>query len=133
MMTREELKKAAEAEDWETVDSEITEVVKDPSNIEWAYKTLIHDRNGNVRDLGVSILEKAHIPEKKFKEFRPTLYKIMTSDDNPYVRYRSAFALTVHGSGEYKEDVQKVLHQAEKDKDVSDLAMEYLSQIDGNE
>lgn len=123
------IKDAARDERWDYVDSKIPAIVKDSRFVDWAAKKGISSKNGNVRDLGVSIIEKADISFGAFPSLKDSLYALMKKDSNTYVRYRSAFALSAHGAGEYQKDVVGVLKKAAKDKDVSDIAKEYLSRI----
>lgn len=125
----EQLIEAARKEDWDTVDQEIPKIVKKRAAVQWAYKTGIKDSNANVRDLAVSILEKAPILEQDFSGMRETVYNLMKSDAHRYVRFRAAFTLAVHGAGEHKKDVARTLQEAEKDKDVSDIAKNYMKNL----
>lgn len=120
---------AAKKENWEYVDSEIPSIVADSRFIRWACKEGIENRNGNVRDLGVSILEKSKITFNSYPGLKDTLHSLMKTDANPYVRYRSAFTLAGHGAGKYKKEVVEVLNSAVKDKDVSEIAKGYLKKI----
>lgn len=117
---------AARKEDWDYLDAKIPELVKDSSNIDWAYANL-EDTNPNIRDYGASLLEKAVIPKERFQKFNPRIRKHMVNDSNPYVRFRCAFALAAHNN--IDEDVVRVLKLAKLDQDVSDIAEEYLSRI----
>ncbi len=120
---------AAKQENWDLVDERITDVAKDPTVIGWAYDVGLSDQNPHVRDLAASILEKGKIQNSVFESMRPTLYRVMTTDDHVYARYRSAFALAVHGPGNYKADVKRVLEEAEQDDAVSKLAKQYLARL----
>ncbi len=125
----EELVDAAKREDWDTIDDVIPKVCNTQSYIQWAYETGVEDKDGNVRDLAVSILEKAQIPSAHFRDIGKTLYGLMNSDDNPYVRFRAAFALAAHDMGDHGERVIEVLREAKKNPDVADLAEGYLSKV----
>jgi len=124
-----ELIEAARKEDWDLVDEKIPELVKDPSVVNWAYDSGIDDEDGNVRDFAASILEKARISKERFDDMRETIYGHMGSDSNKYVRFRSAFALAAHGVGSHRDEVERVLHEAEKDEDTADIARGYLGKI----
>jgi hypothetical protein len=119
----------AEAENWDEIDREIPDIVKNKDYVNWAYSTALSYANGNVRDLGVSILEKAAIEENEFAQMRDRLYNKMLNDSNIYVRFRSAFALAAHGPGKYKKKVISVLKSALKDDDVKDFAEKYIKQL----
>jgi hypothetical protein len=123
-MVLNRLIQAAKEEDWDFVDKELPEFAKDPANIEWAYGVGLADSNGNVRDLGASILEIAKISPDRFGGMRDRITQHMKGDDNPYVRYRCAFALAAHGQA--NDQVRAVLMEATKDDDVAAIAKDYL-------
>lgn len=123
------LVKAAKEEEWDYVDSKLPTVKDYKQLVEWSFNKGIHDEDKNIRDLGISIIEKADIPEKEFMKMRPQIFKLMISDPNPYVRFRSAFALSAHGAGGYSRHVKQALQEAEKDKDVRKIAKQYLKKF----
>jgi len=125
----DKLIKAAKKEDWGYVDRKITTIKNYEPFIRWAFPIGIHDSDGNVRDLGVSLIEKTPIPEDNFELMRPELFKLMRTDPNIYVRFRSAFALAAHGPGRYSKEVIQILKKAEKDKEVSKIAKQYLKKF----
>ncbi|MBU0466109.1 MAG: hypothetical protein KJ718_00080 [Nanoarchaeota archaeon] len=129
MMGIEKLIDAAKKEDWETVDEQLPEVCEDPSVVSWAYNEGIKDDDGNIRDLAVSLLEKAPISESEFDDMRETVYGLMTSDLNKYVKFRAAFALAAHGVGSHKAEVEQLLHEAEKDNEIAKIARGYLAKV----
>jgi len=120
---------AAKAEKWDEVDKQIPKLIKNPVYVQWAYENALSSSNSNLKDLGASILEKAVIAEEKFALMRDKLYYRMIEEKNPYVRYRSAFALAAHGPGRYKNKVLDVLQEALRDKDVKKFAKKYLKQL----
>ena len=126
METLKKLKSAAKNEKWEYVDSMIPQISGNLEYAKWAYDEGIKDPDGNIRDLAVSIIEKSEIPENEFTRMRDTLCLLMENDKNKYVQFRSAFALVNHGPGKHKKKVLSKLYEAEKDKDVAELAKEYL-------
>ncbi len=124
------LLEAAKREEWGYVDSRIEEDAKNPEYVKWAYQNGLQDKDGNVRDLAVSILERAEcFPRTNSGSIIERLYELMTTDDNRYVRFRSAFALANHDPGEHRDDVLRTLREAEKDKDVSGIAKGYLAKF----
>jgi hypothetical protein len=127
MKMLDKLVSAAKKEDWNFVDLNISKIKDKPDYIRWAYDKGIHDKDKNVRDLGVSILEKAEISKSRFDVMKEELLYLMKSDTNPYVRFRSAFALAAHGAS--NSEVKKVLLKAKKDPDVADIAAGYLKKI----
>ena len=130
MMAIEELKKLAESgtdEDWEKIDAEIPKVCNQPDYLSWAYETGIKDDNGDVRDLAVSLLEKSHLSPAKFKPMKAEILRRMKTDPNPFVRYRSAFALVAHKVS--SPEIIGVLKEAQKDPNTADIAKEYLSKL----
>ena len=129
-MTLRKIADAAKAEKWDEVDKLIPKLVKNPNYIQWAYERALSSSNPNLKDLGASILEKAVIAEEKFSMMRDKLYYRMIEEKNPYVRYRSAFALAVHGPGRYKGEVVRVLKEALSDEEVSTFAKKYLKKLD---
>ena len=126
----EGLVRAAKEENWDYVDSVIPEICNRKESLEWAYNTGIRDEDDNVRDLAVSILEKASIDSSGFDRMRDKIAELMESDPNPYVRYRSAFTLAAHGPGKYRDNVLKVLKEAEQDRDVSEISKNYQSRLE---
>jgi hypothetical protein len=128
--TLADLKDEARMERWDRVDLAIRRLVSDPRYYRWAAKTGINEANGDVRDLAVSIIEMAEIPAKEFDGMRGALFGRMMCDENEYVRYRSAFALAKHESGQYKERVKVTLREASNDKDVGEIAKFYLRQME---
>lgn len=127
-MKLDKLVEAAKAENWDLVDEQLPDVVKDYASVEWAYDSALSDNDGNVRDLGVSIIELADIPPANFKKMEYSLRQHMKQDDNPYVRFRCAFALAAHDSPD--EEVVRVLNEATRDDDVADIAQNYLKKIE---
>ena len=127
--TLEMLKDAAKREDWESVDSAMDSIAGDPRYYRWAFGTGMRDADGNIRDLAVSIIEKSDIPNEDFSRMRGALFTHMMEDENLYARFRSAFALANHGSGQYKETVIGTLKLAARDDDVKEIAKQYLNRI----
>ena len=119
---------AAKDENWKYVDERINDICND-IKVQKRALQLLQDSDGNLRDLGASILGKAQIDHERFDAMRPFLSEVMMKDKNPYARYRSAFALAEHGAGRYKSNVLKVLKEAAKDKDVGEIAREYLERL----
>jgi HEAT repeat protein len=126
-MMIKDLINAAKSEDWEAIDEAIPKICDSEEYLLWAYETGIKDKNKDVRDLAVSILEKSHMPATRFKPMAPEILKLMKSDSNPYVRFRSAFALVAHN--EATEAVKNTLMEAQKDPDVAKIAEEYLGRL----
>ena len=96
----------------------------DPTVLSFASKKLF-SKNENVRDLAASIFEKSTTPLQEAISFE--LSELVIVDPNPYVRYRSAFAL--FSNGDRTENVILGLKDAAKDPDVSEIANGYLSQL----
>lgn len=119
---------AAKHEDWEVVDENIPNICEDITVQKKAIE-LLSDSDGNVRDLGASILGKPQIDPKIFLRAKPILKKVMWGDENLYARYRAAFALAEHGVGRYRTKVMQVLQQASEDKDVGNIARKYLDRL----
>jgi len=119
---------AAKEEDWEYVDGRIARICHD-IEVQKRALQLLKDSDDNVRDLGASILGKAHIDSERFAAMRPLLRDVMIKDSNCYARYRAAFALAEHGAGKYKKKVLEVLRQAVEDPDVAEIAREYLERL----
>jgi len=128
-MNMEELISAALEKDWDRVDQEMPEVVQLPEAVNWAYDVGIYADNGDVRDLGVSIIELSVILPEKFEEKRERLFDMMQNDKNSYVQYRCAFAFVQHGVGDYQTEVEATLNRALKDKEVSAQAQRYLDAL----
>jgi len=117
---------AAKREEWDVVDRNIPNICNDPTVQERAIQ-LLKDSDGNVRDLGASILGKSHLSSQILSKAKPILKKVMGGDENPYARYRAAFALAEHGG--YNAQVMRVLQEASEDKDIGDIARKYLDRL----
>ena len=127
-MMIEDLIEAARQEDWVLIDGVLPSVCDKPEIVNWASVQGLKDSDGNVRDLAVSILEKTKvIPEEG--GVADKLHELMGSDDNPYVRYRSAFALAAHKPVAYGEEVRGVLQEALQDSATADIAKGYLAEF----
>jgi HEAT repeat protein len=123
------LMKAAREENWVFVDRSISRLNRDSEYYKWAYPDGIRDPNDNIRDLAVSIIERSDIPEREFALMRKPLHGLMLRDSNRYVRFRAAFALANHGPENYREEVIEKLNEAAKDKEVKEIARDYLSKL----
>lgn len=125
-MMIDNLIEAVKDENWELVDEEIPKICNNGEFFRWASDPGLEDSDGNIRDFAASILEKTKrilSPDVKAR-----LYTHMKTDENPYVRFRSAFALINHKPIEqYLADVLKVLREASEDPEVADIAKDYLS------
>jgi len=117
---------AAKEGNWKEVDEGILKVRNNKLAVDWAFRKGLNDGNGNVRDLAASILEKTS--SSLTGEMKKKLYSHMKTDNNPYVNFRSAFAIAAHDSSFHKEEVKDVLEKAKKDPDVSQFAEFYLKQ-----
>ena len=127
-MRMEDIIDAARKEEWDLVDRRIPEVCNDSEAQEIAIK-LLGDSNANLRDLGASILAKStKLPTPT--RTKPILQRVMEGDSNPYARYRAAFALAGHHPGRYRPKVIEVLKEAAQDKDVGQIAKDYLRRLD---
>jgi len=119
----EKLIEAAKTEDWDFIDGQIPSIANDPEYLRWAIQKGIRDEDGNVRDLAASILEKT---ETLPSDSVALLYDKMKKDSNPYVKFRSAFALAGHGVRDHHDDVVQVLKEAQRDPEVAEIAGRYL-------
>src|SRR5258708_6130392 len=93
-MTPDKLVFAAVTGDWDMIDSVIALVANETDYLKLA-KANLADENGDLRDLAVSIYEATSSPLTG--DTLETFTDLMTTDGNPYVRFRSAFALFRHG------------------------------------
>jgi hypothetical protein len=118
---------AARREQWETVDEAIPGLCNNGHVVDWASQEGLKDGDGNIRDLAVSLLEKTRVLTGEMKE---RLFKRMKEDDNPYVRYRSAFAIAAHDTGYHRQEVIETLKQAQQDENVSEFAEDYLKKFE---
>jgi HEAT repeat protein len=123
--TFDDLRAAAKEENWELVDSHIPNFCDDNDTFNWARKSGIKSEDGNERDLAVSLLEKTGRDLEE--EDSSGLLQMIDTDQNPYVRFRSAFALFAHGNR--SEKVISKIKEAAQDEDVKEIAEGYLSQL----
>lgn len=114
---------AAKAERWNVIDKIIPEECDKEEVIVWASTKGLEDNNGNVRDLAAIILEKTKTLDRTMKT---KLLALMKSDPNPFVRFRSAFALAGHDPGFHKSEVLSVLNEAAKNEEIAGIAKRYL-------
>ncbi len=128
-VTYEDLRMAAEKEEWDFVDANIPKVVARKDAIDWALHEAIKSANVNVRDLGASMIGKAKISSNVFAKMRPSLFGLLERDADNYAGFRAACALAEHGPDKYLSDVRKTLQRFSKDKDVGGIAREYLQKI----
>lgn len=126
LMGISKLIEAAEKEDWDFIDTEIPKIASDPEVISWAVEAGVKHEDSNVRDLAVSIIEKAGMNPQRFANAEPILYDLMKRDNNPYVKYRSAFALAAHDSTKDRDQVIGMLQEALRDEDTKGIAESYL-------
>ncbi len=119
-----ELQSAATREDWDFVDTHLTGLSNDPKALDWSTNKGLTDEDDNLRDLAVSLLEKSSA------ELKPDITKKLLElfeDKNPYVGFRSAFALFSHG--DRSPEVLAKIHEAVLDEEVREIAEGYLSQL----
>lgn len=122
----EALQEAARNDEWDKVDAALPAVANDATILGWAQKNGLDDTEYRLRDLAVSMLEKASAPLSNDNIVR--LKELMaTEDENIYVRFRSAFALCRHGV--QGDKVMAKLHEALGDPDVGEIARGYLSRF----
>lgn len=117
---------AAKAEKWNLINKIIPEECNKKEVIAWATTKGIEDKDGNVRDLAVSILEKTKTLDKATKA---KLLSLMKNDSNDFVRYRSAFALAGHDPAYRKTEVLRILKEAAKNDEIKGIAQRYLHNI----
>ncbi len=128
-MNMEDLINDARTENWKSVDEKIPKLCNDIKVQNIALK-LLADKDGNVRDLGASILEKARIDSARFSRMRVPLVMVMRNDNNIYAKYRAAFALANHEPREYTQEVLELIKQASKNKEVGAIANNYLGKLE---
>lgn len=111
----------------------IPAIVHDPRYYRWALGEGVKDANTDVRDLAVSIIERSEIAPKDLFGAQRVLLDCMSSDENPYVRFRSAFALTNHRKGLTHGEIDGIvntLREASMDNDVGGIAKAYLQKLE---
>jgi len=91
--------------------------------MQWAENEGLRDVHFQLRDLAVSLFEKSPAPLPPAVVER--LHELRKNDENPYVRWRSAFALVAHGerSGELLAQLKTAL----EDEDVKEIAEGYIA------
>lgn len=114
---------AAKSEDWEAVDGSIASLSNDQNVLDWALQTGIDDEDGNLRDLGVSILERSSYELEPADEVK--LNEMLKEDENPYVQFRAAF--TLFNRGDRSTQVLDKMREALGDEDVKEIAQNYLN------
>jgi|SRR3989344_804257 len=118
-----ELQTLAVAEEWDAIDHVLQGVADNDEYLGWA-ETAVENEDPNLRDLAISLFEKSSI------DLKPTVAEALTdhmrTDENPYVRFRSAFALFQHGSRD--TNVINTIKRAPEDEDVANIAQSYLDQ-----
>lgn len=122
----DDLKAAAQKEDWETVDGQVESFCDQPDVIEWALGDGLKDEDGNLRDLAATLIQQSDC--KLEEEDRTTLMERLENDENPYVKFRAAFALFAHG--DRSEQTINKIQEAAQDEDVEEIARGYLSQLE---
>lgn len=122
-LSLKDLCEAALREDWDTVDTSLSAAGNEEYQA-WATNSGLEDKDPNLRDLAVSILERSSQPLEA--GIVDKLTTLMKTDENPYVRFRSAFALCGHDLR--SDEVEAVRLAAESDPDVADIARAYALQ-----
>lgn len=126
LTTIEDLMDAARTDtdaSWEDVDVSLPHMSQNPLVIDWAEGTGLYHPEGTLRDLGVSILEKAK-GVKLHEATIPRLLEIMRNDEVPHVRSRASFTLFVHG--ERTSEVIAQIREAINDPSLTEIAEGYL-------
>ena len=119
-----DLRKAAKRKDWDLVDAQLSVVANDSATLRWSLNSGLRSSNAQLRDLAVSVLERTA------EELKPKVTKrllTMFDDSNPYVGFRSAFALFSHGDRSPK--VLEKIREAVGDEEVREIAEGYLAQL----
>lgn len=120
----DDLMVAARAGQWQIVDENLLVLAKDEEVIRWSWVG-VDDEDDNIRDLAVSAIEKSGQPLTETQENK--LRGLLSGDPNPYVQFRSAFAL--FNRGDRSEVVINKIREAAKDEDVREIAEGYLLQL----
>lgn len=120
----DDLMVAARAGQWQIVDENLPVLAKDKEVIRWSWVG-VDDEDDNIRDLAVSAIEKSGQPLTEIQVNK--LKDLLLGDPNPFVQYRSAFALFVRG--DRSEVVINKIREAAKDEDVREIAEGYLLQL----
>ena len=125
-MTIDKLIEEAKNENWDLIDQQIPKIANEKDYVEWA-KIGLDNSDGNVRDFATSIFGKYY--NGSIEDIEEKLYHLMKTDENPYVRFRSAFALAYHNSKKDIDKIREVLKEAFLDEDVSEIAKECLEKL----
>jgi len=129
-MTIVTLRNLAKKGKWDKVDETLPDVCNDPKYIHWAVQEGLESRNSKEVDLAASILEKAKLRKNQFGEIAPLLSGALHRNIDNYGGFRAACALAAHGlPDKYRGEVLAVLDKKLSDRDVQDIAREYLSKI----
>lgn len=110
--TKEQLTAWALEAEWEKIDEALPIIANEQEYVDWANEMLNHS-DEDIRDLAASIFQASKI--ELTADTVETLRKIMLNDENPYARFRAAFALFEHGDrSQLMKDTVKL---ARKDSD----------------
>jgi hypothetical protein len=120
--TFDELLQAAKDEKWDFVDQHLKDEDLTDENIEWAARVGLIDADDNVADLAASVLMVSNKNLGVFYEAAARAW--MEDHEYNIVRYRLAMALYKRGD-RYPETLA-VMNEATADKDVGELAQEFL-------
>lgn len=120
-----DLIRAARRGEWGLIDAAIPPMANDSEVISWVWGKGIGSKDGNLRDLAVSILEKSSYELKP--ENREKLRELLKGDENPYVQFRAAF--TLFNRGDRSGVVIDKLYEATGNEDVCQIAQGYLAQL----
>lgn len=123
--TLRDLQQAAREERWKFIDPVLPGLADDPIILGWSLGKGLRNKNGNLRDLAVSCLEKS-AADLKLPVIR-RLERMMDSDENRYVRFRAAF--TLFNRGNRSTEVMQKIREALEDEDVKTIAKGYLAQL----
>ncbi len=120
----DDLMVAARVGQWDVVDENLSVLAIKEEVIKWSWVG-VDDEDDNIRDLAVSAIEQSK--QLLTEEQKEKLKSLMSGDTNPFVQYRSAFAL--FNRGDRSEEVVAKIREAATNEDVREIAENYLSQL----
>jgi hypothetical protein len=118
----ETLLQAAREEKWDVVDAGLNNENITPDDFLWANIKGVKHIDDNVRDFSATVMMVSDLPINE--GLQNILREQMMTDSYHIVRFRLAMAL--YKRGDRSTETMAVMQEAKEDKDVGEIANEYL-------